>query len=110
MSTAAVESTSESTSRRSSAGANRRAPLQDASRRELTEVREHTEAAVSDLISATADAMRAFLPSAVLRPTEAVDYVFDVAEQVLAGTRRVCLEVAGVLESGLQGAESRAAA
>ena len=110
MSAATVESTPESTSRRSGAGASRRRPLQDASRRELTEVREHTEAAVSDLIGATADAMRAFLPSAVLRPTEAVDCVFDVAEQVLAGTRRVCLEIAGVIESGLQAAENRAAA
>jgi hypothetical protein len=79
------------------------------SRRELTEVRQHTEAAVSDLIAATADALRAFLPTAALRPTEAVDYTFDVAEQILAGTRRVFFEIAAVIESGLQGADRRAA-
>ena len=108
MSTATVESTSTVPTRRTTAS--RRQPLQDASRRELTEVREHTEAAVSDFVAATSDALRAFLPVAVLRPTAAVDYTFDVAEQVLAGMRRVCVEIASVLESGLQAAEDRAAA
>ena len=107
MSTAPSDPPAETTSRR--APANRQRQLQEVSRRELIEVREHTEAAVSDLISATADALRAFLPSAVMRPTEAVDYTFDVAEQLLAGTRRVFFEIAAVVESGLQGAERRAA-
>jgi hypothetical protein len=107
MSTAATETSTESTSRRSPAS--RQRTLQDASRRELTQVREHTEAAVSDLVSATTDALRAFVPAAALRPTEAVDYTFDVAEQVLAGLRRVFVEIAGVIESGLQGTERRAA-
>jgi hypothetical protein len=107
VSTASVDSPSESTSRRGSSS--RQRPLQDASRRELTAVREHTEAAVTDLVAATSEALRAFLPVAVLRPTEAVDYSFDVAEQMLAGMRRICLELAGVIESGLQGAERRAA-
>ena len=107
MSTAPSEPATESPARRTPP--NRQRQLQDVSRRELTQVREHTEAAVSDLIAASADALRAFLPSAVLRPTEAVDYTFDVAEQILAGTRRVFVEVASVIESGLQGAERRAA-
>jgi hypothetical protein len=107
VSTAAIETPAESTRRTSS---NRRRPLQDASRRELTEVRAHTEAAVSDFVAATSDALRAFLPVAFIRPTEAVEYSFDVAEQVLTGMRRICVELAGVIESGLQGAESRAAA
>ena len=106
MSTATVDSNHDAPTRRSNAA--RRRPLQDASRRELHEVREHTEAAVSDLMSATTDAVRAFMPTAILRPTEAVDYAFDVAEQLLAATRRICLELAAVVESGLQGAEQRA--
>ena len=107
MSTAPSDPPTETPARRTPPSRQRQ--LQDVSRRELTEVRQHTEAAVSDLIAATSDAVRAFLPSAMLRPTEAVDYTFDVAEQMLAGTRRVFFEVAAVIESGLQGAERRAA-
>jgi hypothetical protein len=107
VSTATVETSTDATGRR--AASSRRRPLQDASRREITEVRAHTEAAVTDFVAATSDALRALLPSAMLRPTEAVDYSFDVAEQILAGIRRVCVEIATVIESGLQGAETRAA-
>ena len=106
MSTASAD-TQETTSRRPSTG--RQRVLEDASRRELTQVREHTEAAVSDFVAAVSDAFRAFLPVAVVRPTEAVEYTFDVAEQVLAGMRRICVEIADVVESGMQGAERRAA-
>jgi hypothetical protein len=38
-----------------------------------------------------------------------VEFTFDVAEQLLIGARRVCVEIASVIESGLQGAERRAA-
>jgi hypothetical protein len=75
----------------------------------LVEARQHAETAMTDLVSATSETFRAFLPAAVLRPSDAVDYTFDLAEQVLAGARRVCVEVAGILESGLDGAERRAA-
>ena len=108
MSTATVETSTDNATRRPTNP--RRRPLQDASKSELTAVREHTEAAVSDFVAASADALRAFLPLAVHRPTEAVDYMFDVAEQVLAGMRRICFELAAVVESGLQGAENRASA
>jgi hypothetical protein len=102
MSTAAIDTPTEGTSSRRSGGSRPR-PVRETSNRELVEVRQHTEAAVSDLIGATADAMRAFLPSAALRPTEAVEFTFDVAEQVLLGVRRVCVEMAQIVEAGLQG-------
>jgi hypothetical protein len=107
VSTASVDAPAETSGRRSAS--NRQRPLQDASRRELTAAREHTEAAVSDLVAASSEALRAFLPVAVLRPTEAVDYVFDVIEQLVVGMRRVAVEIAGVVEGGVQGAERRAA-
>jgi hypothetical protein len=107
VSTASVDNPAETSNRRSTTS--RQRPLQDANRPELTAAREHTEAAVTDLVSATSDALRAFLPVAVVRPTEAIDYVFDVVEQVVIGMRRVCVEIAGVVESGLQAAERRAA-
>lgn len=106
MSTATTEA-GESVGRRNAARGERQ--LRDASRQQLVEVREHTEAAVTDFVTATADAIRAFIPSAVLRPTQAVDYTFDVAEQMLAAWRRICLELASVAESGMQGAERRTA-
>lgn len=106
MSTATVDSPE--TTRRPSAASKGPRALED-SRRDLVEVRQHTEAAVTDLVTATTDALRAFVPAAVLHPTEAIEHAFDVAEQVLAATRRVCVEVASVLESGLQGVERRSA-
>jgi hypothetical protein len=68
----------------------------------LVEARKHTEIAVSDFVYATSDAVRAFLPAAVTRPTEAVEYAFDLAEQMLAGARRVCLELATMVEQGTE--------
>jgi hypothetical protein len=105
MSTATTEASTENSTRRTASRSQRQ--LQDASRRQLVEAREHTEAAVSDFVTAAAEAVRAFTPTALLRPTEAVDYTFDVAEQMLAAWRRICLEIAAVAESGLQGSERR---
>lgn len=108
MSTATVETPNEGSSRRSSGSRPRSA--RDANRNELAVVRQHTEAAVIDLIGASTDAVRTFLPTAMLRPTEAVEFSFDVAEQFLAGARRICVEIATAVEAGLQaGLERRAA-
>lgn len=106
MSTASIDS-ADATPRRPGGKGSRQLPADN--RRELVEVRGHTEAAVTDLVAVTTDAVRAFLPSAVLRPTDTVDYMFDVLEQAVAASRRLCLEIASVVESGLQATERRAA-
>jgi hypothetical protein len=69
---------------------------------QLVEARHHAETAVSDLADATTDAVRAFVPAAMLRPTEAVEFAFDLAEQMLAVSRRACFEAAQILENGLK--------
>ena len=104
MTTAAIDAAAESTARRTPTQRPRPA---GAATPTLVEARKHTEVAVSDLIYATSDAIRAFLPAAVTRPTEAVEFAFDLAEQVLAGARRVCLELATMVEHGTEGAAAR---
>ncbi len=79
-----------------------RRPLPAAPRPQLLEARHHAETAVSDLASAATDAVRAFVPAAVLRPTEAVQFAFDLTEQMVAVSRRACLEAAQILENGLK--------
>ncbi len=96
MSTATID-TPDTTTRRTPAA---RRPASAAQPR-LVEARQHAETAVTDLAAATTDAVRSFVPSALLRPTEAVDFAFDLAEQVLAVSRRACVEAAQVLENGL---------
>jgi hypothetical protein len=100
MTTATIDAAAESTARRAPGPRPRPAGTTTPS---LVEARKHTEVAVSDFVSATSDAIRAFLPAAVTRPTEAVEYAFDLAEQVLAGARRVFLELAAMIESGIDG-------
>ena len=63
----------------------------------------HAETAITDIVTAANDALRTYLPTAVLRPTEAVEFSFDLAEHLLAGARRMCFELALILESGLDG-------
>ncbi|MGQ0847070.1 MAG: hypothetical protein ACT4QF_23370 [Sporichthyaceae bacterium] len=92
--------------------ATRRTPVQrprpaNVATPQLVEARQHAETAVTDLMAATTETVRAFVPAAVLRPTDAVDYAFDLCEQVLAGTRRICLEFAQLMESGLDSVERR---
>lgn len=96
MSTATVEAP-ESTSRRTPTA--RRSG--SAAQPRLVEARQHAETTVTDLASAATDAVRSFVPAAILRPTEAVDFAFDLAEQMLAVSRRACVEAAQVLENGL---------
>jgi hypothetical protein len=107
MSTATIENPTDS-GRRTAAPRPRQGTAQ-AARPALVDARLHAETAVTDLIAATADTVRAFVPAAVLRPTEAVDHAFDLAEQALAAARRVCYEIAAIMESGLDGAAQRAA-
>ncbi len=45
----------------------------------------------------------------MLRPTEAVEYTFDLMEQVLAADRRICFEFASIMESGIDSVERRPA-
>ena len=98
MSTATIE-TPETARRTPSA---RRPASGSAAKPQLVEARQHAETAVSDLAAAATDAVRAFVPAAVLRPTEAVDFAFDLAEQMLAISRRACFEAAQILENGIK--------
>lgn len=107
MSTASIDSPDEVTSRRPGGSRSRQAAADG--RRDAGDARAHTEAAITDLVASTADAVRAFLPSAVLRPTQAVDDVFDVVEHTMVASRRICLELAAIVESGLHGTHRRAA-
>jgi|GEM_PF-5267325 len=91
----------------------RRAPAQRTTRPagnrqpKLVEAGRSAETAVIDLVSATNETLRAFVPSALLRPTEAVDYTFDIAEQLLSLVRRFCYEIAATVEGGLEGMAPR---
>jgi hypothetical protein len=82
---------------------------EERSKRQIEESLQSSEAAVVELVHGSVNAVQAFLPAAVTRPTQAVDYVFDLAEQVLAMTRKAAYEVASLVESGVQGVERRAA-
>lgn len=97
MSTATIDAPD--TTRRTPAA---RRPRPAAAKPQLVEARHHAETAVSDLAVATTDAVRALVPAAMLRPTEAVELAFDLAEQMLAVSRRGCFEAAQILENGLK--------
>ncbi len=97
MSTATIDSPE--TTRRTPAA---RRPSSSSAKPQLVEARQHAETAVSDFAAAATDAVRTLVPSAVLRPTEAVDFAFDLAEQMLAISRRACFEAAHVVENGLK--------
>ncbi len=110
---AATIDTNESTSsaaRRNNGGLRGRSAAERRSQRELTQSIDATELAIVEFVNGSYDAMRAFAPQAVLRPTQAVDYVFDLAEQALSASRRFCLEIASIVEAGVQGSERSAAA
>lgn len=98
MSTAIIE-TPDSVNRRTATS--RRTASSSSAKPQLVEARRHAETAVSDLAAATTDVVRAFVPQALLRPTEAVDFAFDLAEQMLAMSRRTWIETAQILENGL---------
>ncbi len=76
----------------------------------LVDARMHAESAVTDLFASTADTVRTLVPSAILRPSDAINTAFDLAEQCLAIARRTCLELASLVEGGLEGFDRRATA
>jgi hypothetical protein len=65
---------------------------------------------VTDVARDTVDGLRSVLPPAILRPTSAVDFMFDLVEQVVSVSRRTAHEVAAVVEAAIEAAETRAAA
>ncbi len=102
-----TESSSTTTGRRNSGST--KSASERRSELELTRSSAAVELAAVEFVNGSYDALRAFVPQAVLRPTQAVDYVFDLAEQALAASRRVCAEIASIVEAGVQGSERRAA-
>lgn len=66
---------------------------------------ESTEEAVTQLVRSGVSTFRSLLPSALVHPTQTVELLFDVAEQFLAASRRLALEVAQAVESGVEGVE-----
>jgi hypothetical protein len=66
--------------------------------------------AVNEMSRDTVEGLRTVLPNAVLRPTSAVDFVFDVLEQVVCVGRRTGHDLASILEAAIEAAEQRAAA
>lgn len=60
-----------------------------------------SEEAISQLVHAYAEAFRSFVPSAWLRPSEAIDFVYDVTAQVLSVQRRFVEELIGAARSNL---------
>jgi hypothetical protein len=103
MSTAAVEETTTS-------------PRRSAPNRVRNEARDtHTlerslGLVVNEMSRETVAGLRTILPSAVLRPTSAVDFAFDVVDQIVSAGRRTALELASILEAAVEAAEQRAAA
>lgn len=71
----------------------------------VEEVLRNTEAAVLELVHGSVRVSRTLLPDVIARPTVTVDRVFDVAERVLASSRRGAYAVAAFVEAGFDGAE-----
>jgi len=75
----------------------------------IEDVLRSTETAVIELVHGSVRVTRTLLPDAVARPTETVERFFEVAERLLAASRRSALGLAGFVESGFDGAERWAA-
>lgn len=87
-----------------------RPPLRNADQlahADLAQAVDATETAVAAIVRGTVETTRTLLPSAVTRPTETVDLVFDLVEQVVAASRRVTRELAAAVEEGIQGSTAR---
>jgi hypothetical protein len=106
MTTATIESAADT--RRAAPGQRTRTAAQTSPK--LVDARMHAESAVTDLFASTADTVRTLVPSALLRPSDAINTAFDLAEQCLAIARRTCLELASLVEGGLDGFDRRATA
>jgi hypothetical protein len=64
--------------------------------------------AVAELMRGYVRTVTALLPIAALRPTEAVDAAFDLAEQLLTLTRQTVHEAVSMVESGLDSLDKAA--
>lgn len=62
----------------------------------------HTQDATTDLFAGGFDLVHRFAP-AIARPTEAVDYTFELAAELLEVGHRISYELAALLESGTAG-------
>jgi hypothetical protein len=62
--------------------------------------------AVAELVRGYVRTVTILLPTAALRPTEAVDAAFDLAEQLLTLTRQTVHEAVSMVESGLDSLDS----
>lgn len=71
----------------------------------IEEILNTTENAVLELVHGSVRVSRTLLPDVVSRPTQTVEKVFDVAEQVLAASRKVATSWARFVEGGFDGAE-----
>lgn len=83
--------------------------LREAGSEQLEQALTSTEAAVVELVHGSVNTVQAFLPRAMVRPTEAVTLTFDLIEQLARSARRVAFEIASIIESGAKGVEERAA-
>jgi hypothetical protein len=63
---------------------------------------------VNEMSRDTVEGLRTVLPNALLRPTDAVDLVFDVVERIVSAGRRTSTELASILEAAIEAAEQRA--
>ncbi|WP_433338730.1 hypothetical protein [Spirillospora sp. CA-294931] len=75
----------------------------------IEDVLRNTETAVIELVHGSVRVTRTLLPDVVVRPTVTVERVFDVAERLLASSRRSAHTLASFVESGFDGAERWAA-
>jgi hypothetical protein len=65
---------------------------------------------VNEMSRDTVEGLRTVVPNALLRPTTAVDFGFDVIEQMVSVGRRTGHELASILEAAIEAAEQRAVA
>lgn len=103
MSTATVEQ-AETASARKLTGNRARSAIRSA------EASAANEAVVTSLVHNSVNTVRQLAPTAILRPADAVTFVFDLAQESLNVGRRFAMEIATMLESGIEAIERQAAA
>ena len=80
----------------------------DQARDQLQQGIQTGEEAISQLVHAYAEAFRSFVPNAFFRPSEAIDFVYDLTSQVLGLQRRFVQELFGAVQSNLQAVQNAA--
>jgi hypothetical protein len=78
-----------------------RSPRLDGARLSVQASGDATEQAVSQLVRACYGTVTSLIPPVFARPTETVGLVFDVLDQLVGAGRRLSLEVAEIVEAGL---------